>query len=308
VGVTSRALNNLAIIYGDRGNEVAAIESFHRAAELARQTADLNAELFYSANEIKSQLELGRILEVDRRYIELRNLMEDLPDPGSAGRTLNWLEAEIEFFKGDFHLALQLIERNIRNERATNDLSSLLGSLGTMSHLLVLAGELNQAKKFAEEAIEIASSFDRGVRAYEWASVIDSKRLDVQQASESLEHAHKIMRNDQVVFWRQVSVNRAEAHLLAAQNKWHAAWEKFAENQELLSGKQIRWHAAWFEVEWADSYLMRGRPEDIERGRELLANAHSEFKEMGAPGWVELIDGKLEKIEQLSQTTHPESS
>ncbi len=90
---------------------------------------------------------------------------------------------------------------------------------------------------------------------------------------------------------------RAEAHLLAALNEWDAAWEKFSVNQDTLAKKQMRWNVSWFATEWADAHLLRGEPEDISRARELLEEARAEFEEMGAYGWVELVNGKLAGIE-----------
>jgi lipopolysaccharide biosynthesis regulator YciM len=103
--------------------------------------------------------------------------------------------------------------------------------------------------------------------------------------------------NNQPAFWRKVNIVRAEAHLYAAERKWEKAWEKFDENQDSLAAKQIRWHAGWFATEWADAHLLRGEPEDITRARELLEKAWAEFDDMGAYGWVELVNGKLSGIE-----------
>lgn len=56
----------------------------------------------------------------------------------------------------------------------------------------------------------------------------------------------------------------------------------------------------WFRTEWADAHLLRGEPEDIVRAKELLEQAKSESNGIGAHGWVELIDGKLEEIGSIS--------
>lgn len=291
-----RAHNNLGVHHGDLGNNEAAIASYQRAAELARQKADLNMELFFLANELWNRLPLGQIRQVESSYFELSNILKDLPDPGSGGRTLSGMEQTLAFAKGDFHQALELSERNIQIQRESNDLFSLSWSLGSKSNLLQLAGELEQAGRLVEEAIEIAHKFDRGVQPYCWASVIASKRGDAQHASESLENARKIVGDNQPVFWRQVNIVRAEAHLLVAQGEWDAAWVKFGENQDNLASKHIRWHLVWFAIEWAEAHLLRGEAEDVPRAQELLQEARAEFDDMGANGWVELIDRKLAEM------------
>ncbi|MFV2044368.1 MAG: protein kinase [Anaerolineales bacterium] len=291
-----RANNNLGVLLADQGNYEAAIRSYHHASELARQKSDLNLELFFSANELWSRIFLGQLREVDRDHAELSKLLGDRPDPGSGGRTLEGMEISLAFAKGEFRQALQMADRKIRDDHETNDLFSLLLTLGAKFHLLFLDGKLEQAQELAEDAIEVARRFDQGVQQHCWASKIASRRGDAQHASESLESARKIVGNNQPVFWRQVNIVRAEAHLLAAQEEWEAAWNKFSENQANLASKQLRWHAVWFATEWADAHLLRGEAEDIARAQELLEEARSEADDMGAAGWVELIDGKLALI------------
>jgi tetratricopeptide (TPR) repeat protein len=288
-----RANNNLGVVLGNDGNNAAAIKNYHRAAELARQKADLNLELFYSANEHWSRISLGQLRVVESSHAELSKMLEDLPDPGAGGRTLWNMEAWLVFSKGEFHKALQLLERNIRDQRETNDLYSLQLSLTTKSFSLMLTGELERAEETVGEAIEIARRFERGVNQYCWASIIASRRGDIQRASESLENARRILGDNQPVFWRQVNIVRAEAHLLAMKKEWPAAWAKFSANQDTLASKQLRTTVGWFATEWAEAYLYRGEAEDITRAKEILQEARSEFDDMGAYGWVELIDGIL---------------
>jgi tetratricopeptide (TPR) repeat protein len=292
-----RANNNLGVLQGAHANNQAAIEHYRRAAVLARQKADLNQELFFSANELWNRLPLGQISQVERRQVELRVLLEDLPDPGSGGRTVNGLEASLAFTKGDFHHALQLTERNIQDQRETNDLYTLQWSLGAKSDILLITGAPEQAEEPVEEAIKIAHGFVTGFIPYCWACVIASKRGDVQRASESLENAQTNLGNIQPVFWAKVFLLRAEAHFYAAERKWEEAWLKFGERHQMLSGKKLRFDAAWAGVEWADAYLLRSEPEDITRARELLKEARADFEDMGAYGWVELVNGKLAGID-----------
>ena len=48
--------------------------------------------------------------------------------------------------------------------------------------------------------------------------------------------------------------------------------------------------------DWAAGHLARGEAEDIERARELLEQARSEFDDMGSTAYVERIDAQLKEL------------
>jgi len=292
-----RARNNLGVVHTVNGDYEEAIAGYLRAAELAHRKGDLNLELFFRVNEVWSHIPLGELQEVDTGYKELGNLLEDLPDPGAAGRSFENMEVNLMFGRGDFEHAMELSERIIRSQRETNDLFSLRWSLGLKSWLLLLAGELEQAAAVVEESLAIFLNFDGGVHPHCWASVIASMGGDIEQADDRLESARSIGGDQQLTFWREVDILRAEAHLLAAEHDWDAAWKKFAENQAFLAKKRMRWNAMRYEIEWADAHLLRGKPDDIVRAKELFEVARSDSETMGATGWVELIEGKLAELQ-----------
>lgn len=237
---------------------------------------------------------MGELRTVEIRRATLTKLAGDLPEPGSAGSVLQGMEIWLALGQGDFAQGLQQTERFVRALREVNDLQGLHYVLGTNSHFLLLLGELERAADVAEEAIQISRAFEGGrISPYCWASVIASRQGDIKRASENLEKARKLVGNTQPVFMQQLEIVRAEAHLLAAQGEWEAAWAKFAENQANLAGKRWRLDVMWFGTEWAEAHLRRGEAEDLARARELLEEARRLAEDMGAFGWVELIERKL---------------
>lgn len=288
-----RAHNNLGVVQRDRGNSEKALESHRRTAELARQMGERHGELLTSSNGLWNLIMLGQLHAAEREYAVLIKLLGDLPETGSAGFVLQGQGAWLAFAQGDFHRGLQRSERIIQEMWEVNDLQGLYYALGYKSHLLLLVGELERAAAVVEETIQIGRSFEDGqISPYCWASVIASRRGEVQQAGESLENARKFVENEQPAFSRQVEIVRAEAHLLAARGEWEAAWGKFAENQANLTLKRWRIDLMWFGTEWAEAYLLRGKREDIVRAQELLEEAKGQAEDMGAFGWVELIERK----------------
>jgi tetratricopeptide (TPR) repeat protein len=288
-----RATNNLGVMLFGRGNLDLAMSNYRRAADLARQKGDLNLELFFSTNADRGLIPLGRLYEAELAIVELKKMRDELPDPGSGARSLQGMEAGLHWARGDFQQALKLWDRSVEEQQAANDLHNLRTSLGIKLLILQILGEHEQARELSMEAIEISLAYGRGVIEYSYASTIASQQENVQQAREFLDNAFEILGDEQPTFWRKMNILRAEALLHAALEEWDESWEEFSENQDYLNRKRTRWHAGWFKLEWADGHLLRGEPQDHSRARELLEDARAEFEDMSAPGWVELIDGKL---------------
>jgi hypothetical protein len=49
-------------------------------------------------------------------------------------------------------------------------------------------------------------------------------------------------------------------------------------------------------MEWAEAHLVRGEGADLARAKELFEEARADFEDMGAPGWMQLIDEKISAL------------
>jgi tetratricopeptide (TPR) repeat protein len=292
-----RANNNLGVLYSSQGEYKAAIRHYQRALELARQMGDVELELFFSANDLWSRVFLGRPHEAEERLVEPLELIEIIPDPGAGGRTLRSFEAFLLLTKGEFKSALQRLETVIQDDRKANDLHSLRTALVFKVLLLGSIGEDQQVEEILQEALEVAKTLGVGVFQNCVASVLASRRGNVDKAQEYLETARQIIGDSQPVFWRGINIAQAEAHIFAAKGNWEAAWEKFNQLRISLEKKKIRWHYAWYAANWSDMIFLRGEAEMISRAKELLEEVRSEFEAMGAHGWVKWVDEKLAGIE-----------
>jgi len=291
-----RGNNNFGVLHSSRGDYQRAIENYQRASELARRTGRASQQVFFTNNVIWSQMLLGQVEAADDGYSSIEPLVEELPDPELGARMLRGSKGFRLFQAGDFDAANKMIDQSIEEERSANDIFSLENSLNGKSSLLLIAGELREAERVLQEAIEVALKLGEGEFQHLFASIVESLLGEVDSAEAHMKSALKIIGDSEPVFWRQLNLLRAEAHLLAAREEWALVWSKFDELHTVMAEKEVLGLVHWFRTEWADSHVRRGEPEDIQRAKELFKQARSDSEAMGATGWVELIDGKIAKL------------
>ena len=292
-----RGLNNLGVLHGDGGNYHAAIENYRSAAELARRTGQVGQQVFYLNNEIWSQLLVGQIKEAEESYSALELLQDQIPDPELGTRIIRGSRGFYSFQKGEFEAAEQLLDQSIQADTEANDLYDLLNALNGKSFVLSISGNIAEADKVISRAIEVAEKLGEGEFQHLFASIAASKQGEVERAASHLESALSIIGDSQTTFWRQLNILRAEGHLSAAEKDWEAAWEKFEELDKLQRDKNNLGIVHWTMTEWAEAHLLRGQPDDIVRAKELFEQARPDSENIGATGWVELIDGKLAELQ-----------
>jgi hypothetical protein len=89
----------------------------------------------------------------------------------------------------------------------------------------------------------------------------------------------------------------SEARVAIRQKQWNIGWEK-AEKLKLLFEKYaFRWNRAILLLEWSQACLTRSRNEDLIRAQEMLQDAISEFKEMGAIPYMDQCQSLLEEVQ-----------
>jgi tetratricopeptide (TPR) repeat protein len=291
-----RGNNNLAVLLDELGEYQLAIDKQRRSVELARRTGRVAMEVFFSNNVIWGHLFLGQIQEAEQGYTALEPLLEQIPDPELGARIVRGSRGFYLYQKGDFKVADQLIEESIQDATEANDLYSLQIVLNSKSFLLMTLGEFQEAEEVLMRGAEIAEKTGEPEFQLLFASIAASRQGEADRAARHLESAREHIGDAQMTYWRQVNLLRAEGHLLAARKEWRVAWARFEELDRLIAEKQVLGINHWMKIEWADNLLLRGEAEDVVRAQELLKLARSISIDMGATGWVALIDEKLEAI------------
>jgi tetratricopeptide (TPR) repeat protein len=155
-------------------------------------------------------------------------------------------------------------------------------------------GDLNLGKSSAEELIELAD-MDMASKSVSRSmlSRIYSRMGDVQSAQEILDEAHRKGEITQTHYYDQVFMLWAQADLYVAEKNWKAAWGAFEELVNLTGEKSFHWFSRRASVDWGEALLKRGEPEDVKRASEIIQESLLDYQDMGADGFVKLLEERL---------------
>jgi hypothetical protein len=82
-----------------------------------------------------------------------------------------------------------------------------------------------------------------------------------------------------------------------AEKNWAEAWLTYDELMILTAEKGLRWYTNRILVEQAEAFLARNEPGDIENAIDMLGVALKEFEDMGADGFVKIVEERLKALE-----------
>jgi len=129
-------------------------------------------------------------------------------------------------------------------------------------------------------------------------SRIYSRMGEIQSAQESLDQAHLKGEITQSHFYDQVFTLWAQADLYVAEEKWKEAWGTYEQLVNLTGGKKFHWHSRQASIDWAEALLKRGETKDVNMGRQMLQESLQDFQNMGAAGFVERIESRINQLDQ----------
>jgi tetratricopeptide (TPR) repeat protein len=225
-----------------------------------------------------------------------RELYEQLADPGAAGDNYLAEVNSFEFAKGQLERAV--VARRDLLQKATESGSDfdLAGHGFFLGLILVELANYDEASVALNETIIHADKarwlqvFPRSLLA-----IVYARQGLVERAREVLEQAEAIL-SMRPRAWAELNLRWSQANVLAAEGRWDEAFRTFEDAAAKLSEGGFRpTHAAAMR-DWAEAHLARGEPADAQRARELFGLALSEYKEMGATGYVERVQARLAEL------------
>jgi tetratricopeptide (TPR) repeat protein len=293
-----RAHNNLGVQFAFELIEYKkSTEHYQRAAEISHQVGDREMELFSRVNLAYNKLNLGEIIAVEETIPSLEDLLESLPDPGAGRRNLLGLKTGLLTFQGRIEQALDSLDERIERDQEVRDLQNLFGAYFYLSWIALIKKDFELGKSVAEEMIDLA---DHGVgfrsTVYAIGSRFYSQHGEIEDAIQNFEEAQRLAAGVRTRYLEQLNILWAQTDLFTAKQEWEQAWVAYTELIDLTTLKGFRWHRTMALTDWADALLTRGQSEDMEKARELLEEAQSEYQDMGADGFVELVSEKLSAI------------
>jgi serine phosphatase RsbU (regulator of sigma subunit)/tetratricopeptide (TPR) repeat protein len=298
--IAHRAHHNLGVKKSDLlGDQRAARDHYLKAAELARKRGVPYEELFSLINTLTVSLKMGELTVVEENLPKVEQLVSVISDPAPAKQKLRGIEAELMINRGQWEDALHLLRTAQAEAQRRGDLHELLhNSVGVADVLTELdylgeSIEWNEAENALKTAIEIS---DRGVGGRVWPrcllSIVYARQRIFDDARFHLTEA-KEATGPTITIWDEASLKTAEAELAYAEKRWSDALSTYEDIAGIAARLEMRPWWARVLMLWADVYMSRGEPTDLERAQALLREALSAFEDMDLSYFAGQAEEKL---------------
>ena len=89
----------------------------------------------------------------------------------------------------------------------------------------------------------------------------------------------------------------AQAGLSVETTQWDIAKNLYGKLSNMTRGINFRCLSRWCQLDWADALINRDEPGDLQRARQIFQESPEDYIDMGAPGFVNRIESRFEKLE-----------
>jgi class 3 adenylate cyclase/tetratricopeptide (TPR) repeat protein len=312
LNILNRALNNLVATYEALSFEQYNFREFkqfhYKSLEVARLRADREDELFALIKVAEAELHTGELRSARDILSQIEDVLESLP---WMENQRNWLEKGKSWLmrlEGDWLKSRKTLRRALENAR---DL--LTEYDGYSDEIIDLFPLLREIDRFIEtpDWFEVEEAFNAALHhiregfsvfpnrnnsiVYGLMSILFSRQRNLEQAENWLITGRESA-GEPPTFEERWVLSLAEVELAVARKEWDQALKIYASIVDLMEASGRGWHVARTYLDWADACLARGEPGDRDQAEKHYSRSLSLFSKMGAAGYVEIVQGRLEAI------------
>jgi serine phosphatase RsbU (regulator of sigma subunit) len=309
--IAVRAYHNLGVMTGTLlGDMQMARGYFVQAAELARRRGTVSEELLSGISIFGYTLNLGEFAAAEAQLVELEALEAALPGPETASLEIGTSRAGLLTMKGQWSEALELYRQILPEARRRGNLQMVSATCDQLAGIQIELDRLGILKEEARASAlaEAEAALCESIEVGTLGGMDEAGALCLLSTVRALQgrykEAHRLVAEAQEMaaarapssVWTEQAMRIATRDLAQAEGRWPealAATEEIAGFQAKLGR---RWHWARTLIDWAAIHVRMGEPTDLQRAQALLREARSAFVEMGATGFVEFADERLEAL------------
>jgi tetratricopeptide (TPR) repeat protein len=278
-----------------------------RALEIYQKIGDLEGFTIPYNNAFEVTIYLGQLKTAEQMFNEF---FSDATRPVFRKEYFRQLErVRLQQAKGEWKSALEL-NQILRTELRQGDLfrSIALRNIGSASLILELTrfgmdADLSEAENALMENLEIGQL---RLEAYFTLVAIYARQGQLSAAWDQFHHSLDEIpptSRDNNLFTVNYAI--AEFELALAEERWPEAVEASNAAIEGYRNCGHRWGWARRLIDLSDALAGRNETGDLERARETYQKSLDMFTEMGAPGYIQVLEERLEGILGTKSTSKP---
>lgn len=299
----------------------AALSHYQRAAELHRQRGDTTGELLGLCGVTDLLLKLGDFEQVEATFLQMRQLLNELIEPGPVAFIFRISKATLLRYRGELAEAARQLRTLLVDARQRNDLHNLIEIDSQLAEILLESCILGvsttdddplpaphqrwqEAEAALSEAIQVCESW--GLSGVWPRCLLSTARVCQGQVGDA---RHLLTEARETAGLRLSAIDEgwlsfAEARVATAEERWSEALTAFEITAGVYARLGMRWWWARALQEWAEAHVSRGQPTDLERARALFREALVLFEALDIPRYATLVE---EKLQALRATTYAQA-
>ena len=296
----ARTLNDLAIIYEQRGDLAQAMTIWREGLQTFRHTGDVQAEAGALNNLGEALLLQGNLREAKKTLEEAIPGYQASEDNDGLGEVLNDL-GELLWERGDLESAKTTYQQAIDTAREIDDKSVIAIALAGLGNVLVDEGDLSAARKDYEESLALRNQLSEKQTAAEMQVALGAVAIEEGHAADTETALRKSKQqfHDEREADGQLTASVVLAEALLAQGKDAQASDELKASAPLASRCQRRVPRLRFALTDARALLVSDRRQSAKAEldtvlREARARGYAgvEFEARLALGEVEKLSGQ----------------
>ena len=274
----------------------AAYRHYLTAAEVGRQIGDIERMMFCLYESFRCYISLGRLKDVDERISEF--LKESTALQSDVKRAHKFIQRKLLEARGDWEQFLELYRPIMEEVRQGGSIQYISwGNLSMADTILEINrfgshDDLAEVECMLEENIEIKwlEKHSRFIQA-----VVAARQKRFEQARDYILQAEEYLSEKENNGERELR-SRADFELAFAEERWGDAVIAGESSIEIMKSCGYRWMRARRLIDLGDALVGRNEPGDLERARTTYQQSLDMFTEMGAPGYIKVLEERLKKM------------
>ena len=259
-----------------------------QGATLFREIGDVDGMFFCLENLRDVSINLGNLSSLETTLAEF--LYESTASEARIRPFLEDTSKELYFYRGELTYALEDARARLAESRSRNEIqniaihNTLLALIQIEQHRLSGSGDLSEAEAAVLENFEL---WDRTL-------VYQTQLATIYSLQGRFAEAHVLLAD----VYKAPPILRIGAKTIhaMAEGRWNQAASAVCSLIKLFPPIGARWDWARWLIDLGDIYAQRNQPGDLRRARETYLQALEMFTEMGAPGYIQVLEERLRDV------------
>jgi predicted ATPase/class 3 adenylate cyclase len=279
-----------------------AFQHARKAAEIGRQMGDMGQMLLALRNVIEAKINLGQLSSVGDFTAEF--LQQSSATESQVILCQQTVHFFVSFHIGEWKHALPFIRSKLVEQRKEYNSQDIAGLNLSLANVILEMNRFADPYDFAEAEAALLENI-----ASQWLdnesrsllAVIAAREGHMQEARERMSVA--LQATAQILYKvREAYHLLMESEIAFAEQNWDQAISSCQTLIDIYLQGGYRWKWARQLIDLGDAFLGRDGPGDQERAEEAYRQSLEMFTEMGAPGYVDVVNARLSSFfDQVSR-------